>query len=153
MHLRPRIALAVGALALSLAACGGGHEGHGAASSAAPSGALQTVAIEMKDIAFTQKTLEIAAGSTVQFEFTNHGAIPHDAFVGDADEQQEHADEMASMASSGMDDHSMHHDALTLAPGEKGTLRHTFDTPGTYEIGCHQPGHYEAGMKVLITVV
>jgi uncharacterized cupredoxin-like copper-binding protein len=36
--------------------------------------------------------------------------------------------------------------------GESGELTHTFDEAGTIEIGCHQPGHYDAGMRVNITV-
>ena len=27
-----------------------------------------------------------------------------------------------------------------------------FDTAGTFEIGCHQPGHWEAGMRATISV-
>lgn len=41
---------------------------------------------------------------------------------------------------------------LTLDPGKKGDLTYTFDQPGSYIIGCHQPGHYEAGMRVAVTV-
>jgi len=43
-------------------------------------------------------------------------------------------------------------DAIVVEPGETGTLTHTFDDAGTVEIGCHQPGHYGAGMKIAVTV-
>lgn len=43
-------------------------------------------------------------------------------------------------------------DGITLEPGESGELTHTFDEAGTIEIGCHQPGHYDAGMRANITV-
>ena len=42
--------------------------------------------------------------------------------------------------------------AVTVKPGQSGDLTYTFDTAGTYEIGCHQSGHYDAGMKIAITV-
>ena len=42
--------------------------------------------------------------------------------------------------------------AIVLQPGESGELSYTFDLPGTYQIGCHQPGHYAAGMKIEVTV-
>lgn len=135
--------------------------------------------ITMRDIAFDAPTIVVAAGTPVTFHFENTGAARHDAFIGDAAAQADHEQEMAAMASTGgtmaghdMGDHgtasddSAGHDmggmegmthgdgnALSLAGGEHGMLTHTFDEPGTYEIGCHQPGHYAAGMRIEITVV
>jgi uncharacterized cupredoxin-like copper-binding protein len=51
--------------------------------------------------------------------------------------------------------HSAHggsDDALTVEPGKTGELQHTFDAAGETLIGCHEPGHYEAGMRVAVTV-
>jgi uncharacterized cupredoxin-like copper-binding protein len=42
--------------------------------------------------------------------------------------------------------------AITVEPGKAGQLTHTFDKTGTVEIGCHEPGHYAAGMKIAVTV-
>ena len=39
-----------------------------------------------------------------------------------------------------------------VQPGELGELSYTFSEPGSYEVGCHQPGHYAAGMKIDVTV-
>jgi uncharacterized cupredoxin-like copper-binding protein len=36
---------------------------------------------------------------------------------------------------------------VTLAPGEQVVLRFTPVKKGSFEMGCHLPGHYEAGMK------
>lgn len=39
------------------------------------------------------------------------------------------------------------------APRERiGELTHTFEGLGDVEIGCHEPGHYEASMKIDVTV-
>ncbi len=43
-------------------------------------------------------------------------------------------------------------DGITVDPDESGELTYTFDQLGTIEIGCHQPGHYDAGMRVTVTV-
>lgn len=110
----------------------------------------------MEDIKFDVTDLAVGVGETIDFRFTNNGQIPHDAFVGDAAAQMEHDEEMAAMA--GMDgmDHSTGHAggeaAITVQPGESGELSYTFDEPGTYEVGCHQPGHYAAGMTIIVTV-
>jgi uncharacterized cupredoxin-like copper-binding protein len=47
-----------------------------------------------------------------------------------------------------------HHDddAITVEPGKLGSLTHTFKAGDGLAIGCHEPGHYAAGMKLAITV-
>ena len=40
---------------------------------------------------------------------------------------------------------------LTAAAGQERSID-TELAPGTYELGCFEPGHYEAGMKQLLTV-
>ena len=41
---------------------------------------------------------------------------------------------------------------VSLRPGKTGEFTNRFDKAGTFEIGCHQPGHYDAGMKITINV-
>lgn len=103
----------------------------------------------MQDIKFDQTTLTVTAGETIDFRFTNTGKIAHDAFIGDNDAQMEHETEMAQMGNMS---HSADEAAITLQPGAAGELAYTFTEPGTYEVGCHQPGHYGAGMKIKVIV-
>jgi uncharacterized cupredoxin-like copper-binding protein len=77
---------------------------------------------------------------------TNTGRLRHEATIGTPEEQQTHAEEMASGAV---------HDSpnsVTVDPGETKELIWRFDQPGRFEIGCHIPGHYQAGMVAEITV-
>lgn len=104
----------------------------------------------MEDVKFDQSTLTVKAGETIEFRFTNDGKVAHDAFIGDAEAQMGHEAEMAE--SGDADGHAMDEAALVLEPGASGELSYTFDQPGTYEVGCHQPGHYAAGMKIDVTV-
>ncbi len=50
----------------------------------------------------------------------------------------------------------MHHggdsNAITVKPGKTGSLTYTFDKAGETIIGCHENGHYDAGMKIAVTV-
>ncbi len=115
----------------------------------------RTIEIEMVDVAFKPASLEVKRNETVRFVFVNNGQMAHDAFVGDADAQADHEKEMQD---DGNGDHGNDHrqgesDALTVKPGESGELIYTFHEQGKIEIGCHQPGHYESGMKVAVTVV
>jgi uncharacterized cupredoxin-like copper-binding protein len=39
-----------------------------------------------------------------------------------------------------------------IEPGQTITLAWTFAAPGAYQLACHEPGHYEAGMVEAVTV-
>lgn len=41
---------------------------------------------------------------------------------------------------------------ITVEPGGTGELTHTFREGDELLAGCHQPGHYEAGMRVAINM-
>src|SRR3546814_9470160 len=60
---------------------------------ASPNGesADRTVEVDMVDIAFEPETIDVAAGETVRFVFTNSGEVAHDAFIGDDTAQDDHA--------------------------------------------------------------
>jgi uncharacterized cupredoxin-like copper-binding protein len=138
-----------GALLL-LAACGDDDT----ASSGNGGDATRTVEIDMVDIAFEPDTIQVDQGETVRFVFTNTGDVAHDAYIGDQAAQDEHEDEMRE---PDRDEHGGGHGeddtgAVTVEPGDTGELTHTFDSTGTIEIGCHQEGHYAAGMKITVEV-
>lgn len=122
-------------MAAPTAACGGGGG--------------RVVKVEMTDNAFNPNSSTASVGETVTFRFTNNGSATHEAFIGDAEAQAEHAETMKS-DSGGHDAHGG--EGLTLEPGESGELSFTFDEPGKILIGCHQSGHYETGMKATVTV-
>ena len=141
-HRTTALGLAV-ALALLAAACGGGDDD--AAASA------RVVEVEMRDIAYEPSDLTATEGETVRFVFRNVGKVDHDAFIGDEAAQADHE------AGMGGDEGAMHHgggddEAITVAPGDEGDLTYTFEETGTVLIGCHEPGHYAAGMKVAVVV-
>ncbi len=130
--------------------CGGGShdsdESHGRAAES-----TRTIEVTMKDIAYDPAAVTVKAGETVKFVFRNDGKIRHDAFIGDEAAQAEHEKEMREQGSDGMDGH--HGDeAITVDPGQTGSLTHTFKAGDALVIGCHEVGHYAAGMKLTITV-
>lgn len=101
------------------------------------------------DFTFDPATVTVKAGDTITFRIVNNGAIPHDFTLGDQETQDEHEAEMAEMAGMEMHDEA---NAVALAPGETKELTWHFTEPGAVLIGCHQPGHYSAGMTGAITV-
>lgn len=144
---------AVLGLSVLIAACGAdAPDAAGATADAAGGTATgqRTVEVAMEDMKFVQPELTVQTGETIDFQFTNNGQVAHDAFVGDNAAQMGHETEMAEMGAT--TDHDDDEPAIVLQPGESGDLSYTFDTAGTYEVGCHQPGHYAAGMKMNVTV-
>ena len=156
---RPLLISAVLALSVTVAACGSGES----ASSSKPK---QTVAVEMTDNAFSKPVIEVTAGEPVEITFTNTGKVDHEAIVGDAAMQMAHEKEMSQTSTTemgGMDETTtmggMGHgtassaEALTVKPGKTGTLTYTFKkSDDGILIGCHEPGHYDSGMKIKVSV-
>lgn len=116
------------------------------ATSAPLSGEVQVV---MSDaMRFAPDSITVRAGEEVTFVVTNEGVIVHEFFVGTEEEQLDHAAEMAAGGVS----HG-HDNALSVKAGETGTLTMTFAEAGSLLVGCHEPGHYGAGMKAILNVV
>lgn len=137
--------VAAAAAIVVLAGCGADDD---TASTPGSDSSARTVEVEMRDNEYSPTTVDVDAGETVRFVFTNTGKVTHEAYVGDPAAQAEHADEMESMG--GMDHGD--DDVLVLEPGQVGDLTHTFDESGSVQIGCHQPGHFEAGMVLDVAV-
>lgn len=111
----------------------------------------RTIQIEMVDTAFRPAQVTVAKGEAVAFRFTNTGKVAHEAFIGDAQAQADHEAEMGSPMPHGGGHDRGAPGALKLQPGSSGDLTYVFEEAGQIEIGCHEPGHYRAGMKVAVT--
>jgi len=104
----------------------------------------KTIKIEMTDFNYTvdgvkDGTVNLKVGETVTLVFVNDGKVVHDAHFGtDADlTGRFYKNNIVAPF-----------DMLVLEAGERAQLTFTPTTEGTFELGCMQPGHYEAGMKV-----
>ena len=97
---------------------------------------------------FAPDPITVKAGAPITFIVNNAGLIVHEFVVGTEAEQADHAAEMAmgEMAHG-------HDNALSVEPGKTRSLTLTFAEAGSFLVGCHEPGHYDAGMKATLTVV
>ena len=98
---------------------------------AAPADADATI-VRMNEFSFDMP-LTYKAG-TITFEVINEGVAPHEFALG------------------AVGDHHSHIGQTEWMDGGTTTLLTVDLEPGSYEVGCHVPGHYEAGMKATITV-
>lgn len=151
----PRAVVVLAATAaLLISACGSGASG--APESVAPSvdrttaasGEVRTVAVAMSDtFRFDPERIEVAAGETIRFEVTNDGAIVHEFYIGDDAAQAEHEQEMLSGG--------MPHDepnGVGVEPAATKAFEMTFAEAADLLIGCHEPGHYAAGMRGTLVI-
>jgi uncharacterized cupredoxin-like copper-binding protein len=91
---------------------------------------------------YDEEKIVVMVGETIKFIVTNTGKTRHEFMIGDKAEQKEHARMMKRMPNMVHEDEN----TLTLEPGQTKTLVWQFTKPGIFEIACHIPGHYEAGM-------
>ena len=91
---------------------------------------------------------DIPVGVPVTFVVTNEGAIEHNLVLeveGAIDEPLVSAEDSSARVDN-------------LAKGQTGHFTYTFDDEGTaelassFQLGCHIPGHFEAGMVQTFTV-
>lgn len=99
-------------------------------------------------LTFQPAEVNVAPGETVTFRLVNQGNLVHDFTLGDQATQDEHEAEMAEMGGMAHDEPNV----ATIPAGQTIELTWTFSEAGTVLIGCHQPGHYAAGMIGQITV-
>jgi uncharacterized cupredoxin-like copper-binding protein len=108
-----------------------------------PTAARRT--IDIRYSRFVPDALTVPAGEPVVFLIRNRDPIEHEWIVGDEALHERHR--------TGTEPH--HGDRPTeqsiAALGEVRTMV-TFDTPGTYRMVCHLPGHEAYGMVGTITV-
>lgn len=134
--------------ALLVAACSSGG-GATTAPTASASGSATRVEVILTDaLKMEPAAMTVASGVPVTFVVTNAGKTDHEFYLGDETAQTEHEKEMGAMG-------GMTHDepeGIGLKPGETKELTYTFAGSAKVLAGCHEVGHYGAGMKAEITV-
>lgn len=101
---------------------------------------------------FEPATIEVRRGETIRFAVRNESDEAHEAYIGTEEEQRAHATDHSGF---GDDQASAPHMGNGVHVPQFGTaeLTFTFDTGSEYVIGCHYPGHYEAGMRAIVEVL
>ena len=118
--------------------------------------APRDIAITMTDeLRFDPGTIAVHQGETIRFLIENPTVAPHDFTLGDMDAQMHHHEEMS--AGNGHAHGETGEDALpgavALDPGASAEVIATFDEAGEILVGCHVPGHWEAGMRGSLMVM
>lgn len=109
----------------------------------------RTVKVDMTDtMRYSFSNIKVKQGETVRFMVRNTGQIKHEMVLGTEQKLKEHAELMKKNPEMEHADDNM----VTVAPGQTGEIVWQFTRAGKVEFACLQPGHFEAGMKGVVTV-
>jgi len=119
----------------------------------AQQGNSNEVRITLTEFGVESSQTAFEVGVPYHFVVTNNGSVEHELmlmppFTQDQMGMGMNMDEIDKMALAMVE-------ASDLQPGKTASFDYTFTEPapaGTVEFACHTPGHYEAGMKLAITV-
>lgn len=112
----------------------------------------RTVKVQAADtMRFEPGKLQIKQGETIKFVITNVGRIKHEFAIGDRATQRAHETMMRKIPNMKHEDDAA---TVSLEPGETKTLVWKFDKrpAAPIEVACHEPGHYQAGMKMAVVL-
>jgi uncharacterized cupredoxin-like copper-binding protein len=105
-----------------------------------------TIVLDVKHSTFDPDELRVVAGTTVRFVVVNHDPIHHELIVGPPEVHDRHRDGTEAF-------HPPVPGEVSVAPLERAVTSYTFEEPGTVEMACHLPGHYDYGMRGTVEVV
>ena len=93
-------------------------------------------------------TREILAASTFKSGMSASICVLGIAWLG-ATFVAAHEKEMLGKGAMAMPDTK---ERVTMKPGQSKSITIKFDKPGAFQIACHQPNHYQLGMRVPVVV-
>lgn len=103
------------------------------------------------EMTFEPATIQVRRGETVRFVVRNASNEAHEAYIGTEEEQRIHATDHSGFGNDQADTPHMGY-GVHVAPFGNGEMLAKLDEDLPYVIGCHYPGHYEAGMRAIIEV-
>lgn len=109
----------------------------------------RTVNVEMTDaMRFVPADVTVQQGETIRFIVRNTGALRHEFVLGSEKALKEHAELMKKFPSMQHEESNM----VTVEPGQSGEVLWQFSAARKVPFACLQAGHFDAGMKGLVTV-
>ncbi|WP_375588393.1 cupredoxin family protein [Hoeflea alexandrii] len=147
--------LAMTGLALAAGSHAGGHDDDMMAvgTPGKASEVSRTIEVVMKEtdggeMIFEPKQIDVKKGETIRFTVINKGELEHEFVLDNHEGVMEHKALMEKMPEMEHDDPN----SVRLDPGMDGEVIWKFANAGSFEFACLIPGHYDSGMKGMLTV-
>jgi LPXTG-motif cell wall-anchored protein len=97
--------------------------------------------VTLSDFKVELSTDNLPAGTAIAFAITNNGPSLHELVL-----------EKAGVADEPLEFNGTAQEAEDIEAGTTRAVEWTIPEAGQYQLACHVPGHYEAGMKTTFTV-
>jgi uncharacterized cupredoxin-like copper-binding protein len=115
--------------------------------------ATRDIRVTISGLHFVPDHFDVHLGETIRFVVTNPTDLPHELFIGTMAEQLAHHREVMNQPPLQQRQLMQHTGyGIYLEPYDSGQFIYRFSQAGQVMIGCHVPGHWEAGMLATITV-
>ena len=98
-------------------------------------GFVEIVLVDLTEFTITSDRPTLTVGQEYVFVVTNLGALVHDFVI-----------EPSGAIDQPLDNGVFEATFEDIDPGATAEMTWTFEEPGAYQLACHEPGHYEAGM-------
>jgi uncharacterized cupredoxin-like copper-binding protein len=109
----------------------------------------RTVAVEMTDaMKFVPASVAVQKGETIHFVVHNGGKLRHEFVLGTEKALKEHAELMKKFPTMEHEEPNM----VSVQPGQTGHVIWQFTQSGQVPFACLQVGHFDAGMKGVVSV-
>jgi uncharacterized cupredoxin-like copper-binding protein len=141
----PRIAAVIVGLGLLLTSC--------AVQAQASPPATRDIRVGISGLHFVPDRFDVRVGETIRFLVSNPTNLPHELFIGTMAEQLAHHQEVMKQApaeQAAMMEHTGY--GIYLMAHDSGEFVYHFSHSGEVVMGCHVPGHWEAGMMAMVLV-
>ena len=102
----------------------------------------QTLDVTLADFSVAISPTTVQAGEPITFAVTNSGAQTHELVLEKA------GDDDIPLSADGVES-----EIEDITPGALAEMTWTITEPGTYQLACHIPGHFEQGMVAAFEVV
>jgi uncharacterized cupredoxin-like copper-binding protein len=102
----------------------------------------QTLDVTLADFSVVVSPTTVKAGQPITFTVANAGAVTHEMVLEKA------GDDDVPLAADDVES-----EIEDIAPGATADMVWTITEPGSYQLACHVPGHFEEGMVTTFEVV
>lgn len=111
--------------------------------------AKRIITVNMLDtMRFKPDSIMVKTGETIKFVVKNSGKVKHEMVLGTEKELKEHYELMKKNPEMEHADENQ----VTVQPGKTGEIIWQFTKTGKVSFACLQVGHFDAGMKGLVSV-
>ena len=118
-----------------------------------PPGTDRVVEMSISGMRFVPDRIEVHLGQMVAFVVDNPTDVAHELYIGDEADQMAHHAAHLAVPAAGQAMVSHYGYGFYLEPHTTKVVTYKFDSAHEIMLGCHLPGHWEAGMVALVTVL